>query len=142
MEYLIIGLSILLGVFLFSFVYYFREYKQVKDEFKQVKDEYEIFNQINIGDYVSCEMNLINNNGGGSKDKFTLYYSGKVTHINVENKSIKIKYDDFYTKDIKHMQFKSDFPYFMEQWINKSNYKKIYKNDPRSEKLKGILKSI
>lgn len=135
MEYLIIGLSVLSGMFLFSFIHYFRKYKQVKDE-------YEIFNQINVGDYVSCEITLENNNGGGPKDRFTLYYSGKITHLNIEDESIKIKYDNYYTLNINHMQFKSEFIYFMEQWIPKSRYRKVYKNDPRSEKLKEILKSI
>ncbi len=134
MEYIIIGLSVLLGVFLFSFIHYFRKYKQVKDE-------YEIFNQINIGDYVSCEIRLTGN-VNSKKITFTLYYTGKVTHINSESKSIKIKYDDFYTSTVAAMQLRSEFPYFMEQWIPENKYKKFYKNDPRSEKLKGILKSI
>jgi hypothetical protein len=132
--YIIIILANLLGIFLFSFIHYFRKYKQIKEE-------YDSFNQINIGDYVSCEMSL-KNNSFNNKTTFTLYYSGKVTHLNIEDKSIKIKYDSFYTIDLNHMQWKSDFPHFMEQWIPKNRYEKIYKNDPRSEKLKGILKSI
>ena len=135
MEYLIIGLSVLSGMFLFSFIHYFRKYKQVKDE-------YEIFNQINIGDYVSCKIRL-DGNVNNKKITFTLYYTGKVTHINSESKSIKIKYDDFYADNINCMnQHKSEFPYFMEQWIPTNRYEKMYKSDPRSEKLKGILKSI
>lgn len=134
MIYIIISLSVLLGVSLFYFINYFRKYNLIKDE-------YEIFNQINIGDYVSCQISLTGN-VNNKKITFTLHFSGKVTHLNIEDKSIKIKYDDFYTSTVVAMQLRSDFPYFMEQWIPENKYKKFYKNDPRSEKLKGILKSI
>ena len=134
MEYLIIGLSVLLGIFIFSFIHYFRKYNFIKDE-------YDIFNNINIGDYVSCEI-LLTGNVNNKKITFTLHFSGKVTHLNIEDKSIKIKYDDFYTSTVAAMQLRSEFPYFLEQWIPENKYKKFYKNDPRSEKLKGILKSI
>lgn len=104
--------------------------------YKFIIKEYKNTFKVNIGDIVNSNIALEES----ANKKFNVSFMGKVQMID-ESGSIKIEVSDYTTDMSEYMdkKYEKSILIHCSGWISKSKYKKVFKSDPSTKKLKSIL---